>query len=108
MVRRFGGLAVCFALSGCASSQAQRLELSRFDGAPLVLASEEQARTECAAKAQVARDGVPRLSGDTYGIGRSMEQAKVHKAAFKGCMAEKGIRLEWVQDAGPTETAAET
>jgi ABC-type nitrate/sulfonate/bicarbonate transport system substrate-binding protein len=51
---------------------------------------------------------VPRLSGDTYGIGRSTEQAKVQQAAFKGCMAEKGIRIEWVQDAGPTETAGET
>jgi hypothetical protein len=108
MVCRISALAVCFALSGCASSQEQRVELSRFDGAPLVLATEEQARTECAARAQVARDGVPRLSGDTYGIGRSVEQAKVQQAAFKGCMAEKGIRIEWVQDAGPTETAAET
>jgi hypothetical protein len=106
MVHRFSGLAVCFALCGCASSQAQRLELSRFDGAPLVLATEEQARAECAARAHAARDGVPRLNGDTYGIGRSVEQSKVQQAAFKGCMAEKGIRIEWVQDAGPSETAS--
>jgi hypothetical protein len=80
------------------------MELSRFDGTLIEPAVREQTEAECAAKAQAAQFGVNRQIGDVYGIGRAVEMGQVHEATFKGCMAEKGIRVTWVQPS-PTPPA---
>jgi hypothetical protein len=83
-------------LMGCAQ---QRVVISRFDGLSINPVTQEQAATECGAKAQVASAGVPyQPLGDSYGIGRAMEQAGVQRSAFQACMAEKGMRVAWVQE----------
>lgn len=90
-------LLVCF-LAGCAP--AKMAVFSRFDGAPLAPAAKEQAITECHAKAQVASAQVPSVGyGSVAELSRSIEQMSVKDNFVKGCLAEKGIKVEWVEGA---------
>ena len=91
-------------LGGCAPQM--RPHLTAFYGRPIDPVSQEQVSTECSAKAQVASASVPYGYGSSSGFARALEQGEVQKAAFVGCMAEKGVRVTWVpvstQPAGQT------
>lgn len=91
------GLLLIFAiLLGCSQP---RPELSRFDGKALEPIAREQATAECQAKAKVATTQVPhKFLGDAYGVVRGVDQQVASKATFEGCMAEKGVRVTWVDD----------
>lgn len=93
------GLGVAVALVGCAL---QRLHIAAFDGRPIDPVSQEQAMLECRGKATAASAAVPYAYGSSGGLARALEQDYTQKAAFQGCMAEKGMRATWV----PVETAS--
>ena len=93
---RVGLLLIMAVLLGCSQP---RPELSRFDGKDLEPVAREQSMAECRAKAQVATTQVPhKFLGDNYGIVRGVDQQVASRATFEGCMAEKGVRVTWVDD----------
>lgn len=93
---RTGLLLILAVLCGCSQP---RPELSRFDGKAIEPVAREQATAECQAKAKVATTQVPhKFLGDSYGIVRGADQQVASRATFEGCMAEKGVRVTWVED----------
>jgi hypothetical protein len=54
---------------------------------------QEQASTECSAKANVGRANVPYNPEGDYG--RGLVQKDVAMSAFQGCIAEKGLKVTW-------------
>lgn len=94
--------AIVLALTGCAAQT--RMELARFDGAPIDTVSRERYMTECGAKAEAARLNTPNQGPGLGGaIAKSMQADQINKASFTGCMAEKGLKVTYIPiDPPPT------
>jgi hypothetical protein len=86
-------LVVATALHACATQSG--MEISRFDGETLDSAVRERATKECTAQAELTRASVTTYyAGVELGeLGRWAEQEHVQQAAFKGCMAERGLKV---------------
>ena len=88
-------LLVALALGACAFQAG--MEISRFNDQPLDSVARERATKECAAQAETARAGVATYyQGVELGeLGRWAEQDHVQQVAFKGCMAERGLKVTY-------------
>lgn len=49
------------------------------------------------AKAKVAAAQMPYTHGPYGGLSFAVEKAGIEKTALKGCLAEKGYNIEWVE-----------
>ena len=89
MLRFVAILGTVFLLSGCAKSV---MKIQGFDGSTVDPVMQQQFATECNGRAATAGANVA-YSGSA--LARALEQDQVQRAAFEGCMAEKGLKVTW-------------
>jgi len=93
--RTCAGLVLASMLAACI--QQGDFHLSRFDNKPIDRVTQEQATTECNAKAVVAANSVTQYQGSSLaGIASLVKEEETKRAAFTACMAEKGMKATWV------------
>lgn len=92
---------IAFTLAALLAAGCAKVEpvVTRFDGAPLDKKSPawEQVKDECESKARVAGANMPYTHGRNGDLSYSIDKYNIESVALKGCLAERGYKIEWVK-----------